>query len=126
MKLDRELAHVPSTSNPRPEAPATLPATLDEVHRLFRESAAHETGLTLLEGFKLNFSGNQEFHKVFFSIRCGCGTAAVLSVEAAKSKTLPQIREVLPGLIEHLKVKAKQFRNMSCEMHGLMRTGGQR
>ena len=120
MKLDRELAHGRATTNPRPE----VPATAEEIHSLFRESTAHETGLTLLGGFKLNFSGNQDFHKVFFSVRCGCGTAAVLSVEAAKSKTLPEIGEVLPGLIQHLKAKAKQFRNMSCEMHVLMRTGG--
>ena len=122
MKLETDRPEEPVTAKPSQDSPATL----EEVHNLFREAVGDEPTLTPLKGFKLDFSGNQEFHKVFFSVRCGCGTAALLSVEAAKSKTLPEIKEVLPGLIERLKVKAKQFSNMSCEMHGLMRTGGRK
>ncbi len=100
--------------------------SLEEVQNLFREAVDGDLPLTLLGGFKLDFSGNQNFHKVFFSVRCDCGTAALLSVEVGKSKTLSQLKEALPGLVQHLKIKAEQFTNMSCEMHTLMRGGGSR
>ena len=98
--------------------------SLEEVSDLFREAVAEEPKLTLLKGFKLDFSGNRDFHKVFFSVRCNCGTAALLSVELAKSKTLSQTKDALPGLVEHLVSKVHQFNSMSCEMHQRMRTGG--
>ena len=105
---------------PAPEASISL----EEVRGLFREAVADQAELTLLKGFKLDFSGNRDFHKLFFSVRCDCGTAALLSVELAKSKTLSQTKDALPGLVEHLKGKAQQFSSMSCEMHEHMRTGG--
>lgn len=98
--------------------------TLEEVHNLFREAIVGEPAISLLKGFKLDFSGTRGFHKVFFSVRCDCGTAALLSVEVARSKTLSQVKENLPELIQHLKVKAQQFANMTCEMHTRMRKGG--
>ena len=99
-------------------------ARLEDVHSLCQDVIADVPALTFLKGFKLDFSGNQDFHKVFFSVRCHCGTAALLSIEVAKSKTLSQVRVALPGLVEHLNTKAQQFSNMSCETHQLMRTGG--
>ena len=98
--------------------------SLEEVRDLFREAVADEPMPTLLKGFKLDFSGNRDFHKLFFSVRCGCGTAALLSVELAKSKSLSQTKDALPGLVEHLMSKVHQFNSMSCEMHQSMRTGG--
>ena len=83
------------------------PVTLTQVHDLFKSALA----------------GNPNFHKVYFSARCDCGTAALLSVEVASSKTLSQVKEVLPNLTEHLKGKVEQFQAMSCEMHATMRTG---
>ena len=99
------------------------PVSLEEVHLLCGEATAGETGLTLLKGFKLDFSANPDFHKVYLSVSCDCGTAALLSLEVAKSKTRAQVEEVLPGLVQHLKGKVGQFRAMSCEMHTAMRTG---
>ena len=99
------------------------PVTLTQVHDLFKSALAGEPRLNLLRGFKLDFSGNPNFHKVYFSARCDCGTAALLSVEVASSKTLSQVKEVLPNLTEHLKGKVEQFQAMSCEMHATMRTG---
>ena len=98
--------------------------TLEEVHSLLREEMADETAMTLLKGFKLDFSGTGNFHKVFFSVKCDCGTAGLLSVEVAKSKTPSQLKVALPGLVQHLKSKAGQFSSMSCEMHARMSRGG--
>ena len=100
------------------------PVSLEGVHELFRQSIDGEPDLTLLKGFKLNFSGNLDFHKVFFSARCECGTAALLSVEVAMSKTLSLVVENLPTLREHLMAKVHQFNSMPCEMHQKMRMGG--
>ncbi len=97
--------------------------SLEEVRSLCAEATAGETDLTLLKGFKLDFSANSSFHKVYFSVSCDCGTAALLSLEVAKSKTLAQVEEVLPGLVQHLKGKVGQFQAMSCEIHAAMRTG---
>jgi len=104
-----------------PDGPVTV--TLTQVHDLFKSALSGEPRLNLLRGFKLDFSGNPDFHKVYFSARCDCGTAALLSVEVARSKTLSQVKEVLPDLTEHLKGKVEQFQAMSCEMHATMRTG---
>ena len=97
--------------------------TLAQVHDLFKNALSGEPRLNLLRGFKLDFSGNSDFHKVYFSARCDCGTAALLSVEVARSKSVSQVKEVLPDLTEHLKGKVEQFQAMSCEMHATMRTG---
>lgn len=105
--------------------PVSLPVPLEEIHSLLGEAASDESGLALLKGFKLDFSGNKDFHKVFFSVSCKCGTAALLSVEISRSKTLPEIEESLPSLVGHLKSRAQQFKAMPCEMHTQMRTGGQ-
>ncbi len=104
-------------------------ASLEEIQNLLREAVAREAvadepALNILKGFKLDFSANKDFHKVFFSIRCECGTAALLSVEVAKSKTLPQVRVALPELVRRLKAKSRQFSAMSCDMHTRMRMGG--
>ena len=106
-----------------PDGSADRSVTVEEIQELLREKVASESDLTLLRGFKQDFSGTADFHKVFFSISCRCGTAALLSVEVAKSKSLSQVEAVLPSLVKHLKSKGKQFSSMSCEMHARMRGG---
>ena len=101
------------------------PVRLDEVQALIKEAVGGESRLEMLKGFKLDFSGVADFHKVFFSAKCDCGTAALLSIEVSKDKTLPEVEESLPSLIDHLNRKVSQFRSMSCEMHTNMRMGGQ-
>ena len=85
---------------------------------------AGDSSLSLLKGFKMDFSGNQDFHKVYLAVRCQCGTAGLLSVEVATDKTLAQVRDAMPSLLGNLQTKVTMFRNMSCEMHGRMRQGG--
>ena len=101
------------------------PVRLDEVQALIKEAVGGESRLEMLKGFKLDFSGVADFHKVFFSAKCDCGTAALLSIEVSKGKTLPEVEESLPSLMDHLNRKVSQFRSMNCEMHRNMRMGGQ-
>ena len=84
---------------------------------------ASDIGLSPLKGFKLNLSANPGFRKVFFSAKCDCGTAALLSVEIAGDKTAGQIKAALPLLTDSLQQQAKKFYRMSCEMHEKMRLG---
>ena len=90
---------------------------------LIVSGVASELGLTPLSGFKLNLSANPGFRKVFFSAKCECGTAALLSIEVAGDKTTSQIKAALPSLTDSLQQKAKMFYGMSCEMHESMRLG---
>ena len=90
---------------------------------LIVSGVASDIGLSLLKGFKLNLSANPGFRKVFFSAKCDCGTAALLSVEIAGDKTASQIKAALPSLTDSLQQQAKKFYQMSCEMHEKMRLG---
>ena len=76
-----------------------------------------------LAGFKLNLSANDGFRKVFFSARCECGTAALLSVEVSKEKTDSEITAALPSLVGRLASQVRSFQAMSCEAHTRMRLG---
>ena len=110
--------------NERNQIPSeSAPATLEAIHGLFQEAVGEDSSLSLLRGFKVDFSGNPDFHKVYLAVRCQCGTAGLISVEVAMDKTLPEVREAMPSLLENLQIKAAMFRNMSCEMHTRMRQG---
>ena len=100
------------------------PASLEEIHGLFQQAVAEDPSLSLLKGFKIDFSGNPDFHKVYLAVRCQCGTAALLSVEVAMEKTLPEVETAMPSLLENLRAKQRMFSAMSCEMHSRMRQGG--
>ena len=93
------------------------------IRDLIRGALPEETSLTPLPGFKLDLSANPGFRKVFFSARCGCGTSALLSVEVAREKTMSEVREALPSLVDRLVKQERAFESMSCEMHTRMRLG---
>ena len=97
---------------------------LEQVQRMLAQALADEPALKLLPGFNMGPVGVADMHRVFFSVRCDCGTAALLSVEVATSKTVAQVEDALPSLGQHLKSKAKQFVSMSCEGHSRMRSMG--
>ena len=63
-------------------------ARLEEIHGLFQDAVADNPSLSLLRGFKVDFSGNQDFHKIYLAARCACGTAALLSVEVGYGQDL--------------------------------------
>ena len=58
-----------------------------ELQRVILSELSEEVNLRPLSGFKLNFSANPGFQKVYFSASCACETAALLSVEVSNDKT---------------------------------------
>ena len=103
---------------------STAETTLAEIRKLLLEALPSNTGLTPLRGFKMDVSANTKMHKLFFSIKCTCGTAGLLSVEVARTKTPEEITAALPLLAERLEAQAQAFRSMPCEIHTQMRQGG--
>ena len=76
-----------------------------------------------LKGFKIDLSANPDFRKFFYAARCECGTAALLSVEVARSKSVADVEQALPELTRRLEQQANAFYGMSCEAHESMRMG---
>ena len=103
---------------------SATPISVEDIHGLFLEATAGEERLSLLKGFRFGSHDNPESHKVFFSVSCDCGTSALISVEVIRSKTLPQFKEALPDLVNHVRSRVVQFTAMTCDMHASMRTGG--
>ena len=93
------------------------------IRELIRGALPIGATLTPLPGFKMNLSANPGFRKVFFSDSCSCGTSALLSVEVSQEKTMAEIREALPSLVERLVNQQEQFESMPCDMHLRMRLG---
>jgi hypothetical protein len=60
--------------------------------------------------------------KAYFGDRCRCGTAAVLSVEAAASKTRAETLAAMAALVEKLVLQRDAFRKMPCAAHLRLRT----
>jgi len=79
--------------------------------------------LTPLRGLRMDLSANRGFRKVMFSVRCDCGTAAVLSIEVAEHKTEQEVEEALPVLIDRLVGQTEAFKRMSCDVHVKMGLG---
>lgn len=79
-------------------------------------------GLTPLPGLNTDPSGTSRIMKVYFGARCGCGTAAVLSVEASLTKRRSDVEAAMPQLIEKLLLQRDAFRRMPCTSHRNLRT----
>ena len=75
-----------------------------EIQALVMAGVDKEVNLRPLNGFKLDFSANPGFKKVFFSASCDCGTAALLSLEVSEEKTDSDIEAALPSLIQRIDV----------------------
>ena len=94
-----------------------------QIQTLIADAFSDDLKLSPLSGFKMDLSANAEFRKLFFSATCDSGTSALLSVEISNDKTVEDIRDALPSIIDGLGRQAKQFRSMSCDMHTKMRLG---
>ena len=94
-----------------------------ELQRVILSELSGEVNLRPLPGFKLNFSANPGFQKVYFSASCDCETAAVLSVEVAIDISDQEILDAIPSLVQRLMRQERSFRGMDCSMHGRMRRG---
>ncbi len=114
---------IASTAEKPPHGAGGLP-TDRQFRALIYEALPEDLDVTPMAGFKLNLSANPGFKKAFFSIRCECGTAAVLSIEVSAQKTTAEIEDALPSLVDRLKSQAKSFRAMPCDAHLRMRLGG--
>ena len=90
---------------------------------LIAQALPEDIGLTPLKGLKIDISANPGFRKVFFSARCDCGTAGLLSVEVAREKTIDEVEQALPSLVARLEGQARSFYGMDCELHRRMRLG---
>lgn len=95
----------------------------EQVRALIAGALSPDNGLTPLKGFKLDFAANPGFDKFYFSARCDCGTAALLSIEVSRQKTLEEVKRTLPALVSRLEGQARAFYSMPCEMHRRMRLG---
>ena len=76
-----------------------------------------------LSRFKINFSSNEGFHKIFFAASCTCGTSALLSVEVSESKSDNEIEAAMTSIVERLIMQEKSFRRMDCKTHENMKRG---
>ena len=100
------------------------PAQLEEIQELLKDAVASEPSLRLMPKFAMARAGSPDFHRTYFAIHCTCGTAGLVCIETAKSKTLSQVKVALPSLKQHLLSRAKQFASMPCSMHTSMRSMG--
>ena len=98
--------------------------TDSQIRALISETLADDLDITPMAGFKMGLSANAGFKKAFFSVRCECGTAAVLSIEVSAQKTMAEITAAMPSLVDRLESQARSFRAMPCDVHLRMRLGG--
>ena len=110
-----------------PNGPAVPGDAADgrDLQSLIIDALPEDSALAPLKGFKMDISANRGFRKAFFSAKCKCGTAALLSAEVAQDKTAEEIDAALPSLVERLETQAKTFRGMSCDVHKRMQLGPQ-
>ena len=108
----------PDEHRTRLEAPSD-----EQLRAIIFEALPSDLGLTPLKGFKMGASAHRGFRKVFFSARCDCGTAALLSVEVAQEKGIDEISQALPVLMSKLEGQANLFYSMSCDVHKKLRLG---
>ena len=94
-----------------------------DLQTLVVSALPEDTILKPLSGFKMDLSAHPEFDKAFFSTRCDCGTAALLSVEIDRNKTLEEVTAALPSLVDRLEMQCKSFHDMSCDAHRKMQIG---
>ena len=93
------------------------------LQNLIVSNMSSEVNLRPLSGFKMDFSANPGFQKVFFAASCECETAALLSVEISEEKSDCEVIDAIPSLAERLVRQEKSFRMMDCSMHSMMRKG---
>ncbi len=101
----------------------TVKSSTQGLQALIAQALSTETGLVPMRGFKMDLSANRGFQKVFFSVTCECGTAALLSVEISHDKTVDEVKDALPSLVGRLEGQARSFRDMTCDIHRRMRMG---
>jgi len=94
-----------------------------QIQKLIVDQFSEDIRLRPMSGFKMDFSANPGFKKIFFAASCDCETSALLSVEISAEKDDNEIQAAIPSLVERLERQEKSFRMMDCATHSKMRTG---
>ena len=94
-----------------------------QIQKLIVDQFSEDIRLRPMSGFKMDFSANPGFKKIFFAASCDCETSALLSVEISEEKDDNEIQAAIPSLVERLERQEKSFRMMDCATHSRMRTG---
>ena len=94
-----------------------------QIQKLIVDQFSEDIRLRPMSGFKMDFSANPGFKKIFFAASCDCETSALLSVEISEGKDDNEIQAAIPSLVERLEGQEKSFRMMDCATHSKMRTG---
>ena len=94
-----------------------------QIQKLIVDQFSEDIRLRPMSGFKMDFSANPGFKKIFFAASCDCETSALLSVEISEEKDDNEIQAAIPSLVDRLERQEKSFRMMDCATHSKMRTG---
>ena len=94
-----------------------------QIQKLIVDQFSEDIRLRPMSGFKMDFSANPGFKKIFFAASCDCEPSALLSVEISEEKDDNEIQAAIPSLVERLERQEKSFRMMDCATHSKMRTG---
>ena len=94
-----------------------------QIQKLIVDQFSEDIRLRPMSGFKMDFSANPGFKKIFFAASCDCENSALLSVEISEEKDDNEIQAAIPSLVERLERQEKSFRMMDCATHSKMRTG---
>ena len=94
-----------------------------QIQKLIVDQFSEDIRLRPMSGFKMDFSANPGFKKIFFAASCDCETSALLRVEISEEKDDNEIQAAIPSLVERLERQEKSFRMMDCATHSKMRTG---
>jgi len=94
-----------------------------QIQKLIVDQFSEDIRLRPMSGFKMDFSANPGFKKIFFAASCDCETSALLSVEISEEKDDNEIQAAIPSLVDRLERQERSFRMMDCGTHSKMRTG---
>ena len=94
-----------------------------QIQKLIVDQFSEDIRLRPMPGFKMDFSANPGFKKIFFAASCDCETSALLSVEISEEKDDNEIQAAIPSLVDRLERQERSFRMMDCGTHSKMRTG---
>ena len=94
-----------------------------QIQKLIVDQFSKDIRLRPMSGFKMDFSANPGFKKIFFAASCDCETSALLSVEISVEKDDNEIQAAIPSLVDRLERQERSFRMMDCGTHSKMRTG---
>tara|TARA_B100000686_G_C16663477_1_gene902287 strand:- start:364 stop:753 length:390 start_codon:yes stop_codon:yes gene_type:complete len=94
-----------------------------QIQKLIVDEFSEDVTLRPMSGFKMDFSANPGFRKIFFAASCVCETSALLSVEISDDKDDHEIIAAIPSLVEKLERQERAFKMMDCETHSKMMKG---